>query len=50
MVTVAEPAGQPVKEQSREAAATLERYAAVVRGEEERLARKERDLLGMYGQ
>lgn len=47
---VAEPAGQPVKEQSREAAATLERYAAVVRGEEERLARKERDLLGMYGQ
>jgi len=46
----AEPSDGSMKERRREAVATLERYAASVRSEEERLARKERDLLGVYGQ
>jgi hypothetical protein len=37
------------EERLRHARTVLERYAASVRGEEERLVRKERDLLGIYG-
>lgn len=44
-----ESEGDASRERSREAAAALGRYAASVRAEVERLAQKERDLLGIYG-
>lgn len=47
---VTEAADETKKDRIRAAVTTFGRYADAVRGEEERLSRKERDLLGIYGQ
>lgn len=47
---VTEAADETKKDRIRAAVTTFGRYADAVRGEEERLSQKERDLLGIYGQ